>query len=226
MAERGQPQPVRHNVQPVPSQFRQKALGNGQSVQIHWFEVQAASAAGGLNKTHVKTRVVGHQRPVPRKSEKGLHCLPLPGGVKNIPVRNARKLYYLFGQGHAGVDESLKPVCYLPAPENHRAYLRYAVPVGVKACCLNIESHEFIRQAPVTLSVDGQLIIHIVDKIALQAENDLDAVFLGGVPCFREGMGYSVVCNCHSRMPPLGRPLYDLLGVTESVQRRITGVKV
>ena len=64
--------------------------------------------------------------------------------------------------------------------------------------------------------MDGNAVVHIVDKIPLHAVEDLDLV-PGGMPGVREGLGYAVIRDGNGGMAPADGLLDDLLRVRQGV---------
>ena len=92
VVEGGQMQILRHDVQLVFAQFRQQVLSQDQAVHRGVVEGNPIFPASRGNKAHIKIGVVGRQRPVPSKGQKGLQRLLLRGGPLQHLVRDAGEM--------------------------------------------------------------------------------------------------------------------------------------
>ena len=205
-------------------EIRQQILCEHQRVEIHRLERNARPAAGCAHETGIKVGIVRDDRPPARKVEKLAHGLRLVGRAGYIGVRDAGQARDLGRDGHMRVDERVKLRLHLAAGKEHRADLRHAVCVQVQAGRLDVEGDELRIQRQIALPVHGERAVHVVDKVALLAVDDLHAVFLRRLPHIRERLRHTVIRHGNGRMPPVSRACHEVGGVGDGVERRIAGM--
>ena len=106
----------------------------------------------------------------------------------------------------------------------HRADLRDAVPGLVQTGGLDVKAHEIRVQRQVRVPLNGQQVVHVVDVVALQAVDDLDARLLAFDPQVREGLGHPMVGDGHGLVAPAGGGLHRGGGVRQGVQAGKAGM--
>ena len=153
-----------------------------------------------------------HQRKLAAKVHEAAQSVLLLRRSGKVTVTYAGKLNYLAREGAVGVNKGLKMLLRLAARKAHRAYFRDAVVFGVKPRSLDIEGDKILgKRAVFYIAVNGELVVNVVDVIALNAEYDLKLrlVLLAGgihlfrcVPHFGKRLSYAVVCYGKGGMPP------------------------
>ena len=216
VVEGGQIQMLRHNIQFVFGQLRQQVLGQNQGVHIGGVKFQTHLFAACPDKPDVEFRVVGGQGPTVDEFQKFRQGILQLGGVLQHFIRDAGETDDLRRQAAVGVYEGLEPFADLAVFQHHRADFRNGLPIHLQAGGLNIEADEFVVQPAVPPAVDGNAVVHVVDKIPLHAIEDLDLV-PGGVPRVREGLGHTVIRDGNGGMAPADGLLDDLLRVRQGV---------
>ena len=125
---------------------------------------------------------------------------------------------------HTGVNEGVKRFFYLASGIDNSSYFGHAVGACVEAGGLNIEGHHFVVHISVAAAVNGKTSVHVVDKIALAAVDDLNAVLFAGLPHIGECLQNAVVCDGYGRVSPICRALYHGSRIGQSVERGKTGM--
>ena len=219
-----QAQAVRDLVELVVLEIRQQVLREHQRVEIHRLKRDARPAAGRAHEAGIKVGIVRDDRPPARKVEELAHGLRLVGRIGHVCIRDAGQARDLGRDGHVRVDERVKLRFDLAAGEEHRADFRHAVCVQMQAGRLNVKGDELRIERQVALPVHGERAVHVVDKVALLAVDDLHAVFLRRLPHIRERLRHTVIRHGNGRMPPVSRAGHEVGGVGDGVERRIAGM--
>ncbi len=139
---------------------------------------------------------MGYQYGIPRKLKESLNRLPLGGGVLNHIVGYPRKLGYVLGDGHSGVDIGLENFKHTAALVFYRPYFGYAAVNGGKAGGFDIENYKnpFGKGAVVFGGEVEHRSCGIIHQIALHAVYGLYfRVFFRIQHYLREGLNVSVV---------------------------------
>ena len=167
---------------------------------------------------------MGHDGPSAAEIEEALQRLSLSGRARHHRVRDAGQARDFLRDGSAGVHEGVELSLDLAAGEENRADLDQSIPVGIKTGGLGVEGDELRVQRLFTASVDGQLLVHVVDEIALDAVDNLDAVLFPRVPRVGESLRAAVVRDGDGPVTPVLRPLDRFGHVGQCVQRREGGM--
>ena len=208
VVERGQVQMLRHDIQLELGQLRQEILGQDQAVYRGIFKWNPEFPAPLGHKAHIKLRIVGRQRTVPRESQKRLQGFLLGRRALQHLVRDACETDDLRVQNPAGRHERIESVCDLAVFQKHRADFYDDLPALVQAGGLQVKADDLAVQVPVRGPVDHDPVVHVIYKIRLHAVQNLD-VFCG-VPRIRKGLGYAVIGDGNGPMAPALRPLYHI----------------
>ena len=179
-----------------------------------------------MQKADVELRIVRNQRTVPGEFEKFLHGFALGRGVEDVAVRDAGELRDVGWDVPLRVHEGLEARQDLAALHDDRADLSHAVVIRGKAGRLGVEGAEFLIEGAVRLAVENELVVDVVEVVALDAVDDLDAGLLARVPHLRERLRDAVIGDRDGPVAPLRRALDRVRRVREGVERRIAGVEV
>ena len=226
VVEFGQAQMLGHDVQLVALQLRQQALGEHEGVEDDRLEPYAAALAGGGHEAGVKARVVRDDGPVAHEVQEGAHGLGLRGRTGDVAVPDAGQLRDIRRDGHFRVHESAELVPHLAALEEDGAYFGQPVRHGAQARRLHVEGHELAVEQVVAAAAHGGALLQVVHVVALDAVEDLDAVFLARLRHLGEGLRRAVVGDGYGRVAPGGGAFHGLGRVRQGVQRRVARVEM
>ena len=222
-----QTEPVCDNVELVALEIRKQALRKRERVHISRVKADVAALRGGLHKADVKLRIVRHKRAPVRKRNEASQRLVLIRCVKNVPVGDAGQLHNFARDRLVGIDKGLKAALDFAVLHNHRADFRDTLSVWVKARRFNVEGAERVVKARLLVAaVDGQLIIHIVYVVALNAVYDFYAAAFSRLPNFGKGLRNAVVRHRNCGVSPFGGALNRRSRTGQRVKRGKAGVQM
>ena len=208
VVEGGQLEVLGHNVQLILAQLRQQVLGQNQAVNGWIGKGDPVFPAPGGDKAHVKLRVVGGQRPVPHEVQKGPQGLLLRGRAHQHLVGDAGEVDDLRTENAPGGYEGVKGFGDLSVFQHCRTDLDDDLPALVQAGGLNIKADNFLGKILAGLTVDHYPVVHVVDKVGLQAVEQLD--IFRRMPGVREGLSHAVVGDGDGPVAPGLRPLHHV----------------
>ena len=210
----------------MPLKIGQKRASQNESIKINRLKLNSASSRRGRHKAGIEIGIMRNYGAIADKFEEAFHCLGLARRALNVAVCYAGKLRDLGRDVHAGVNEGVERFFNLASCINNRAYLGHAVEACVEAGGLNIEGHHFVVHISVAAAVNGKTSVHVVDKIALAAVDDLNAVLFAGLPHIGECLQNAVVCDGYGRVSPICRALNYSGWVGQSIERGETGMRM
>ena len=182
-------------------------------------------ALGG-HEAGIKARVVRYYGSVAHEVEEGAHGLRLARRTGDVAVAYAGELRDVGRYGHLRVDKGAELVAYLAALEEHCAYFSEAVRHCGEARGLHVEGHKLAVKQVLTIAAHGGALLHIVDVVALDAVEYLDAVLLPRLAHLGEGLGRAMVCDGYGLVAPGGGALHGLCRVGQRVECRVARVEV
>ena len=214
---------------------RQEHSGNSHRIHIGVLCGKTLSSGIFHDKAHVKICIVGHQHTAPGKLQEAGQGLLHGRRIRNHIVPNPRQLFDLEGDRHLRIDEHRKAVHNLTAADLHRADLYDSVFHRGKARGLNIEHHKILLERLTSVICDN--LPQIVHKISLHPVQNLKKVLLvrrffprlrpfsllrlpqilPDMICIGKTLHHPVIRNGHSSVPPLMRPLHNILRFGDAV---------
>ena len=233
VVEIGQTQRVRDDVELVFAELRHQILRQDERIDIRRLEHDAEALARCRHEADIKIGVVRAQRPaadIVEKLRDRLGDIRLPG---EHLVGDAGEVDDLQLQRPVRVDEHLEGAEHLLALHDGRADLDDRVVQRRKAGRLEVEGDVFLVEGEVSVAVDGNAVVDVVDVVALAAVEDLDVLIrpgdLGlarGLHRVGEGLGPAVVGDGDGAVAPAGRTLDGRAGIGQRVHGRHRGMQM
>ena len=214
-----------HDIQLVLSQIRQQVLRQDQRVDIGGVKGQAHFPAAGADKADIELRVVGGQRAVAHKSQKGRQRLFQRRRAFEHLVGDTGEADDLRRQTAVGVHKGLEAVGDFPVFQHHGADLRNGLLCYLQTRCLDVKAHDLAGEGLLLGAVHRNAVVQIVDEIALHTVKYFYFT-LGRMPGVREGLRHAVVGNGNGRMAPADGLLDDAFRVGQRVHIGHTGMEM
>ena len=191
-------------------------MGHHQRIEVCGTEFNPQLLGRRLDKAHVEVCIMGRQRSAAAKFQKCRNCLFQLRCICQHGVGNARQLNDLLRQFSLGIDKGLEALLHLAILIDSGADLSNGVMLKAQARGLQIEYHILLMEVKVLGALYGNLIVNVVDKIALTAIEDLD-VSPGGLHGIRVSLCHAMVCNANGPMAPFFCQLYHITGGRQGI---------